>query len=141
MDELPKGSSLSKTALSSSNYKHYTAQPPIEHLFRAPEKRPNSLISMLFLGAICVLFAAFNLILFNHFNTKLFGGLMSLVFFGLLAGVVALIWNFYFWMTLFQTVTFIFPVVITLLFVGNLELSACRETRYLVSTGAAKKEN
>ncbi len=143
VDQLPGATmadkDMSKTAVATSEFKHYTASTPIEHMFRAPEKRPNFLISTVFLGAMIVVFLAFNLVLLNHFNVKLLGFMSSLFFAGL-ALVVFTIWNFFIFLTLFQAVSFLAPMVVALVLVGNKELSNCKEARAKLAKNDGSKK-
>merc|ERR1711904_406731 len=99
------------------------------------------IISFVFVVFMVIIFLSFNLILMSHFNIKLIShSIMSYIFFGFLAAIVAIIWMFYFYLTLFQAVTFLFPIVVSLIFVGNMELSNCKESRYILQKSGTKKE-
>ena len=134
-------------AIANGDFKYFGAKAPIEHLFRKPEKRPNPLISTVFLGAIVAVFALFNILLMAKWNANLFlskskAGLTgasaagatttSMAFMGLLLSAVAGLWNFFFFSTLAHTGIFLIAMLTVVYTVGNRELSASKEARWML---------
>ena len=49
--------------------------------------------------------------------------------------MVVLLWLFYLSLPLFVMATYLLPMFVVLLFLGNAELSACKETRHRLKVG------
>ena len=98
-DEFPKGKEEKiRSALETSEFKFFAPKSVITHSFKKPEKRPNAMISLIFVVIVCLTIGAFALIIFNHYNAKLFGFTTpGLGMMGVLAGFVLVLCNFYLW--------------------------------------------
>ncbi|CAD7968169.1 unnamed protein product [Amoebophrya sp. A120] len=136
-EELRKDSSL-HNALATSEFKYFAAVEPIEHMFRKPEKRPNHLLPTIFVSLVCFLFGVMCLAMVTRWNLSLLTHSKTALFFLTgLGSVVFLLWNFYFYLPLFGMVTYLVPIFVVLVFLGNAELCACKETRWRLSRAMA----
>lgn len=130
-------------AVQGTDVEYFGPQDLKFHTFREPEKRPNGVISLVFMIMIIVVFVLYIFVLFQLFNVGMFdfSRYSGYGFMGLMCFVVCLLWQFYFTATLAETAMYLSPLLVSGIFIGNAELSRIKQDRWTQTTKALKDDS